>query len=293
MKKIYITTVLLLLFATFATAQERTISVQESRGRDVIVTTEGIVLQGIVTEVTDEQIRYQTIDMRENGPVFSVPATKVYAINYASGVTQIITPRLNGRRVASAPNATPDTTFQYLANNFSRGVLRLGFGFVKSYSSWTNTDEFETRNVTPGFYGAYHFQVSRLLQAGVQMSFAQYEYNREFISDYDEIYINQQINESLWALGLFARYELSQTFIRPYILGGVNLVFNNVSTVSDISSNVTIKSVRSEVPQTGFNPALIVRGGVDLRLSSRFGIYGDIGSGLHLVQLGLIFILED
>jgi opacity protein-like surface antigen len=294
MKKMYKLTLLFALFFTVALAQEEVKPpVQETRGRDVIVTTEGVLLQGIVIEVSDEQIRYQTIDMREKGPVFTVPANKVYAINYASGVTQIITPRLNGRRVATAGKAGPDTTFKYLAGNFSEGVLRLGFGFIKSYSSWTNTDDFETRNVTPGFTAAYHFQVSRLLQAGFSVGFAQYEYSREFNSDYDQIYISQQIDESLWALGLFARYELTQTFIRPYIIGGVNFVFNDVNVVSDISSNVSIKSVRSEVPQSGFNLSLIVRGGVDLRLSNRFGIYGDIGSGLQLIQLGVIFILED
>ena len=252
-----------------------------------------MLLQGIVTEVTEEFIRYQTIDMREKGPVFTLPANKVYAINYASGVTQIITPRLNGRRVASVGKSGPDTTFHYLASNFSHGVLRTGFGFIKSYSSWENTDDFETNNVTPGLNIGYHFQVSRLLQAGFNLGFAQYEYSREINSDYDQVYIKRQINESLWALGFFARYDLTQTFVRPYILGGVNLVFNDVNVVSDISSNTSIKSVRSEVPQSGFNFGLIVRGGVDLRLSNRFGIYGDIGSGLQLIQLGVIFILED
>lgn len=288
MKKILLLTAML-LFCVWTFAQE---SQGTLRARDLIVTTEGQIIQGIVKEVNDVEIKYYTIDMRENGPTFSIPAGKVYAINYSSGTTQFITPRLNGRRVAALSNE-PDTTWNYLIGNLSRGVARFGIGFLKSYSSWSNTDDFEVKAVSPGFNGAYHFQFSRLLQAGVMLSFAQYEYSRDYNSPYDGIGIAQRVNENLWALGLFARYELTQTFVRPYLLGGVNLVFSNGEIVSDLSTNSSQKSVRSEVPFSGFQPAIIARAGIDLRLSTRFGIYGDIGTGLHLAQVGFIFILED
>ncbi|MCU0357931.1 MAG: hypothetical protein MUE95_10150 [Cyclobacteriaceae bacterium] len=288
MRKI-ICLLLYVMLTSIAHAQEEK---STQRGRDVIITTEGQVIQALVIEVNESEIKYQLADMGQMGPTFTIPVNKVYAINYDSGTTQYFTPRLNGKKV-TALKTKPDTTWNYLIGNVSRGVLRIGLGSVKNFSTWNNMDDFSSRNVIPGFTAAYHFQVSRLLQAGSMLSIAEYEYRRTINSTYDNLIIDQRVNENLWALGFFARYELSQTFVRPYIIGGANLVFSNTTVTSDLTSNILIKSVRSEVPITSFRPAFIFRVGIDMRLSSRFGIYVDVGSGLHLVQNGFIFILED
>jgi opacity protein-like surface antigen len=197
-----------------------------------------------------------------------------------------------GKRTGNDNEISPDTSWAFIKSQLDRGVLRVGVGFFKNYSSLKGVDDYSIEVSAPGLALAYHTKVSRLFYAGVNLGIASFDYTQEFNSDYDQIYIRQTINEKLFTVGFFGRFDLTETFIRPYLLGGVNFNIAHVETNSELSNNVSVKSVNGYTKQAGVKPDLILRGGLDVRLSRRFGVYSDIGTGLNLFQVGVIFIFD-
>jgi hypothetical protein len=51
-------------------------------------------------------------------------------------------------------------------------------------------------------------------------------------------------------------------------------------------------SLNTVVHQSGIKPGLILRAGLDMYFGEKFGIYADVGTGISLVQVGVLFSLE-
>jgi hypothetical protein len=66
-----------------------------------------------------------------------------------------------------------------------------------------------------------------------------------------------------------------------------------MTTTSEITSlNGSNASLNVVANQSGIKLGLILRGGLEVYFGDNFGIYGDVGSGLSLVQFGVVFNLK-
>jgi opacity protein-like surface antigen len=78
----------------------------------------------------------------------------------------------------------------------------------------------------------------------------------------------------------------------PYLLGGIAINYSDIAMNGEIFFKDEQKYVSTQSGIRGFKSSVIARVGLDFNISDRFGIYSDIGTGLSLIQLGVIFSLK-
>lgn len=259
-------------------------------GAGIIIMRNGDVVFGIPTEISTEYVKYYRTDKPEK-TIYTVKKNTVYAIVHSDKSTEIITP-LPGQNKntdmmdsISLRQARKDT-FMY---NLTHGLVRAGVGFVQNHGSIDRSGF--SKSGSTGFLVGYVFPLNRSLKVGAQVAFNNFKYKRSAYSDYDEMQIDQRIKDKIFSPGVFARYDLNNLFIRPYLLAGLALNFYRLKTESVITAGDG-RGIQGTGDLHGSKFDLLLRGGADLHLSSKFGAYGDIGLGLNLIQLGVFFNLK-
>jgi hypothetical protein len=267
---------------------------------DVIIRVDGSIMYGRVLEVNQQVVKYQINDM-VTGPVIIIPRNLVYAISYSNNTTQIITPLFNQKTISviafdqsnnQAGSSAPRDTSSNLKHNLAHGSIKVGLGFYRGYSGIKGINNFNRSASSPSIYAAYLFRFNRFLITGVSLGYASFNYNYSRFSEYDQVSISQNITEAISTLGLFGRYNLMDGFIKPYLMMGLNVNYCNAFIKSDISFIDEGKHIITNTNIRGFKTNFVFRGGVDFMISRTFGLYGDIGTGTSLIQLGVIFSLK-
>ena len=289
----------IILFSGFAknlNAQSVPDSLQKS---DVIIQVDGVIIYGKVIELNSDNIRYKKNDMPD-GPVITMPRKLIYAVSYSNNTFQIVTPVFGKKTSAltafdqntGISKTESDSSRNNLKYNLAHGSIKLAMGFSREFTTLKGVDQFSKEASAPSVFAAYQFQFNRILKTGVSVGYAAFNYDYNYFSDYDQIGISQQIKESIISLGFYARYDLMQGFVKPYLIGGFNINYSTVNMDGEIYFKDEQKYVATQSGIQGFKSGFVFRGGLDLNISKSFGVYSDIGTGISLVQLGVIFILK-
>lgn len=252
----------------------------------VIILKNGEIIFGTSTEITPDIIKYVRTDITD-GTIYTIKRSEVYAIVHPDQTKEIITP-LPGQSKDDLMRAKSkkDTLKYYLTH----GLVRAGVGFVQNHGS-VSTSGYNTSG-PPGFLVGYVARLNSSILLGIQVAFNNFEYTSSQFSDYDNTQIDRKIKDKIIAPGLYARYNLTTAFIKPYITGGVSMNWYKLDTESHVLFLDNNKGVDTGGSVHGTQFDLILRAGVDLSLSSKFGAYGDIGFGTNLIQLGVFFNLQ-
>lgn len=259
---------------------------------DVIIKTNGNMLQCKITEVNDSLIRYKS-DPLDTARIYSdIPRSEVYAIAYGNGPSMVITPELMGKKADINPVPVCEGWDKF-KQNLGSGSISVGVGFVNFYSPLKNTNSFEDEQLMPSVFAAYTFRIAGKLKAGAHLGFGGNKLSRSAVSEYDQLAVSNEIEEHLFNLGLYCRYDFLDGFIKPFVRGGIDFIGVNMTTTSTVESlDGKMASISTVVQQRSIKPGLILRAGLDLYFGGKFGIYGDVGTGLSLVQVGFLFNLE-
>lgn len=292
--KSFILVVVLWIFTLSAGAQEKTDSLSV---KDVIIRVDGTIIYGKVTEINPTEIKYRLPGVPE-GIMVILPRNQVYAISFSDHTNQVITPGFGstGTAVKTVTTVTsagtkekPDTARHNLSYNMAHGALRLALGFSSEYSTFKGMEGYKSTAVTPSFYGAYQFDFNNWLKTGISIGYANLSYKMDESSDYDGLAITQDIKESITTFGLYGRYDILKGFIKPYLLGGLNINYTIANINGDIFFMNEGKHILSTSELNGFKTSLVARAGLDVMITRRFGVYSDIGTGSTLLQVGVIF----
>jgi hypothetical protein len=275
-----------------ALAQKKADSILRST-KDVIIKTNGNVFHCNIVEVNDSLVMYKFPEKDTIGQLHDVPRGEVYAIAYSNNFTQVITPELMGQEAYMTPYEGTCEGWDIFKQNLGKGSINISVGFVDFYSPIKDAKSFEDNKTMPTAFAGYTFRVKGKLKAGVHIGIGGNELSKSGVSEYDQLKVSMKIEERFLVVGLYCRYDILDGIIKPYVKGGLDFIGVFMTTTSETQSlDGSSASLKTIVNQSGIKPGLILRGGMELILGNKFGIYGDAGTGLSLVQLGVLFNLE-
>jgi hypothetical protein len=260
---------------------------------DVIVKTNGNMFRCSVMEVNDSLVKFTLPTNDTVVKILDLPRNEVYAISYGTGPATVITPELMGKEANIYTVDTGCDAWQAFADNLGNGALNIGIGFVNFYSPIKDWKSFDDNNVMPTVTAGYTFKIVKSLKGGVHLCVGGNDLSKSGESEYDQIKVYTEIDQKFFNLGLYCRYDLLKGIFKPYVKAGVDFFGLNMVTTSEATSlSGNEHSLKTVVHQSGIKPGVILRGGMDIYFSKLFGIYGDAGTGLSLVQVGVLFNFE-
>jgi hypothetical protein len=287
--------VIAFVYFLFLAASTTVAQTKPSTNAEIIIRVDGEIVFCTVTEITPDVIKYVRTDLPAS-PSYTILREEIYAIVHANQTKEVITPvgtaspskkpSHGGKVVQRSPEK--DSIFDY---NIKHGMVRVGLGFVRNNTS-IDASKYKVSADSPGLLLAYVFRFNRFLQIGAQIGFNRFTYTSTFFSAYDQAIIDQKIKDKVITPVLFGKYNLTNTFIKPYLIGGIGLNISDVSTQSNVLFIDTQRGTTTSGNIRGSQFDIVLRGGIDLSLSSRFGGYVDIGTGTNLVQIGALFNLQ-
>jgi len=270
----------------------RTPEVPVNEKPDIIFKTNGNMIQCKIIGVDDQQVNYKLSIKDTTSQYLSTSRGEVYAVAYGNGVAMMITPVLAGKESSIYPEAECEALEKF-KKDLGRGAINVGIGFVSFYSPYKDMSSYDDEQVMPSVFAGYTFKIKSKIKAGAYLGIGGNELSKTEVSEYDQVKISTFIEEGFFNLGLYCRYDILDGSIKPYLKGGIDLIGINTTTSASMESlDGTKISADTKVQQSGIKPGLILRGGLDIYLGEKFGIYSDVGTGLSLVQVGILFSLE-
>jgi hypothetical protein len=283
----------LMAFMTFAATAQQEADSTAAPARDVIVKTNGNMFHCSILEVNDSLVNYTLPDMDTTGQVNKVSRGEVYAIAYGNGLATVITPELMGKEANIYKKEKCCENLSAFKKNLGSGAINVGVGFVDQYSPLKDTKSFEDNKTMPKIFVGYTFKINSFLKGGIHIGLGGNELSKSGTSEYDQVMVSADIEETFINVGLFCRYDILKGAFKPYVKAGVDFMGINMVTTSEaVSLNGSGSSLKTVVHQSGIKPYMILRAGLDVYFSDLFGIYGDVGTGLSLVQVGILINLE-
>jgi hypothetical protein len=259
---------------------------------DVIVKTNGNMFQCKIVELNDIEVKYKLSIKDTSGTLLNIPRGDVYAVAYGNGLAMVITPELMGKEADLYPEDYCEA-WDTFKKNLGSGSINLGIGFISQYSPIKDAGSFEDTQDMPSIFAGYTFRIIKAFKAGVQLEIGGNTLTKSGESTYDQLRVSSEIDENFFCVGLFCRYDILDGPFKPYVKGGMNFIGVSMVTTSEAESlDGKTASLKTVVHQSGIKPGLILRAGIDIYFGEKFGIYADAGSGISLVQLGLLFNLE-
>ncbi|MBL7870745.1 MAG: outer membrane beta-barrel protein [Cyclobacteriaceae bacterium] len=290
--------ILLLIFPLTLSAQE---TGTPPAHFDVIIKINGDIIYGMVTEVTFDLVKYKRTDIPD-GPVYQLLRSEVYAISYRNQLKEILNPGSFNPPVDNVEEPFVETepeieeemeTPSFLdKTNLQRGEIRLGVGFIPSYSKIDNKDSYNTNIGFPPIIVTYLIPYKKSLMVGIQLATGTFNYSRSQFDDYDQIQTQSELKENLFQLSALGKYQFTSSDLRPYAILGLSLNISSVnaeSTLNFVDDDRTI-FVKSGVRNTGMG--VVVRAGLEYSLTDQIGFYTDLGTGVSLIQLGGVYKLN-
>jgi hypothetical protein len=272
-----------------ALAQKKADSILRNT-RDIIIKTNGNLFHCNIVEVNDNLVVYKFPEKDTIGELHNVPRAEVYTIAYGNGFTQVITPELMGQEAYMNPYKGTCEGWDTFKRNLGKGSINIGIGFVDFYSPIKNADSFTDNKTMPSISAGYTFRIKGKLKAGIQLGIGGNELTKSGVSEYDQVAISSKIEESFLVVGLYCRYDILDGMFKPYVKGGLDFIGVFMTTTSETQSlDGSSASLKTIVDQSGIKPGLILRAGMEVMFGDNFGVYGDAGTGLSLVQVGVLF----
>jgi len=268
---------------------------------DVIVKKNGEIIHGKVMEVNLELIRYKRTDIPD-GPIYVIPREDVFAISYRNQLTEYVAPVdslfLSGRRFPSTKNDKTVSKAKQQGNNdlfpyLAEGSFYIGVGGIGNISLVSDIDLYTAENIGPGAHITYFFPFKTNLELGATVGYARFKYSQQLYSEYDQLKTNTNLTESLLNFGVLAKYSIDLLILKPYASGGISYISSSVKSTSEVTFIDDNRVVVVEGGSRSKRFGILMRIGVNVKLLKNFGVYGDVGTGLTLVQLGAVIKLSN
>ncbi len=259
-------------------------------GQDVIVRKNGLLIQADVREIGLEVIKYRKASDPE-GPLYSMYRENIYAIVHDNGDKDYFSKP--DETTFTSPPANKEekknklfekiTESSYLFNSFS---ISIGAGVMESYSEVANTESVSNKSQNlPNIHIRGFTSLFKNFEMGLQLSFGKYEYDEASRNDYDNTLISNNVSEKILSATLAGRYTLNSKDFKPYGIMGIG--FNR----SRIDSQINFVMAEQNALSVGssnliYNAAFLARVGAKLKILDQASLYGDIGTGINLLQFG-------
>ncbi|MEP7143992.1 MAG: hypothetical protein ABI707_14015 [Ferruginibacter sp.] len=270
---------------------------QSNGGFDVIIKVNGDIIYGIVKEVGITLVTYKRTDIPD-GPIYTLFKNEIYAISYRNQVTDYFSPPVVQpiAPVGSDLNQYEKYPVDYRNKPvFRNGNIRIGLGFIKSFSKVDNKDQYTSSGTFPAINIGYDAYFRNQVRLGLQIGFGSRDYSKRDYSTYDSIQTNIDVKENIFSLFAYAKYNLTSNTsrIKPYIIGGLGI--NSSRIKSENSINFTNNPSQTLLVTSGTRSVgigLMARIGTDYYINNQMQAYADIGVGLAIVNLGISFNLK-
>ncbi|MBX2945049.1 MAG: hypothetical protein KF725_04390 [Cyclobacteriaceae bacterium] len=284
----------LLLFGLIVFANSQSVVAQHTdvppAQFDVIVKNNGEIITAKVMEVGLQSIRYKRTDIPD-GPVYEIKREEVFAISYRNQLKEYISP-VDSTRFAGASkkdnkqkgNAAEEGERWH--SNIRFGEFRIGAGFIRNFSKIKDAGKLTNEQSGPGVFVAYVFPFRKNVTLGLLSGLATYKYSEVLFSEFDQLQTERDIKENLFSLSIIGKYSTGWNFIDPYILGGLSFTTSNVRSDGSLTFLDDERVIKIQNSARGSSLGILFRVGFQVNLSSKIGIYSDIGNGLSLVQIG-------
>lgn len=264
---------------------------------DVIIKKNGDIVYGLVKEVNLEFIIYQRTDIPD-GPFYTIRRGEVYAISYRNQVKDILAP-INippGTPIVD-PRLVPDyNDYDYKLTRdrlFRNGVVRVGLGFLRSYSKVKDASQYATSGSFPTVSIAYDARYNSTLRVGILAAIGSHKFNTDRLSLYDSTQSSIKIKENIFNIYLYGRYEVvagSRSALRPYITFGIGLNSAHItseSTVSFLNNSDQLLLIKSGTRAAGIG--FMGRAGADYYFNNQVSVFADAGFGASVLNVGVSF----
>ncbi|MEO5889631.1 MAG: outer membrane beta-barrel protein [Ferruginibacter sp.] len=269
---------------------------QLNAGFDVIIKINGDIIYGIVKEVGIDLVTYKRTDIPD-GPIYTLFKNEIYAISYRNQLTEYFSPAA-GEQVIEPLTSDPYKNYpiDYRHNPILRnGSLRVGLGFIKSFSRVDNKDEYSSSGTFPAINIGYDADFKNQVRLGIQLGFGSRRYAKQDYNTYDSVQNNIDIKENIFSLFAYARYSLmnNSSRIKPYLIGGLGINSSRINSENTI--NFTNNSTQTLLVTSGTRSVslgLMARVGAEYYINNQIQAYADIGVGLAVVNLGISFNLK-
>jgi hypothetical protein len=273
-------------------AKAKADSLFQNTVQDVVIKTNGNLFHCRIAEVNDSVVLYK-LETDTSGQMHSIAKKEVYAIAYGNNVAYIVTPELMGQPAPKSEAPSNCAGLETFKKNLGKGSINVGVGFIDFYSPIKDADSYEDTKTMPTVFAGYTVKLKGHWKAGVHLGVGGNELQKSAVSEYDQLKISANIDEKFLVVGLYGRYDILDGMFKPYLKGGVDFIGTFMTTTSEITSlNGSNASLNVVANQSGIKLGLILRGGLEVYFGDNFGIYGDVGSGLSLVQFGVVYKLK-
>ena len=288
--------VFLMLFVTvlFHNGASQTTSNYNS-GFDVIVLNNGNIIHGKVVEVGLYLVRYKRTDIPD-GPIYEILRDEIYAISYRNQLNEYFIPgdhKIFGEPSPFVPHIEetpypPEVEPPVWYSGIRYGKIRIGLGGFRNYSLISDTRSYRVEPGFPGLHLGYLFPFMQVLDIGIVLGLANFNYSERVFSEYDQLSTDRTIRESLLTFSAAGKYSLDIDLIRPYVMAGMTYINSNVrseGTISFLGHEQTV-NVRGGSRVSG--AGILFRLGAEFTISDNISGYADAGTGLSLVQAGIV-----
>ncbi|MBE7169121.1 MAG: outer membrane beta-barrel protein [Williamsia sp.] len=261
---------------------------------DVIIKRNGDIIYGLVKEVGLELIKYQRTDI-PNGPIYTIPRFEVYAISYRNQVRDILAPVVDPaliRPPGYIDYNTPggryyDRRGSFLSRN---GSAQLGLGFIRGFSKVKNANDYSSSASFPVVTIAYDALYKGPVRLGMQLAFGSHKFSGQGYNDYDSTQSTVSIKENVFTIHVYAKYILLNTSsaFQPYALLGLGLNTANIRTnqeVNFVNRADKVLLINSGARAVGLG--ILARIGTEYNLNNRLRVFGDVGAGPAIINLGI------
>ncbi len=279
---------LLSVLAFFAQASQAQVASDTLSGHDIIVLRTGKMIRAKVIEIGLDVIKYKRAGYF-NGPTYTIARTDVYAINYPDSRSDYLmiadSTGLFGVQKPQPP-VKKKKKFDFAKN----GRASLGLGFIKAFSKGDDAlDNVSRQGILPAFHLRYSFEQSEGLRFGLELATASYKFEGDSFDSYDEVVVDGTVEESVFSMSAFAQYELQGSKIRPYAIGGLGINISSVDTQLTVAPVTTEAGYLLTSGTRSTQLGVLLRGGVLYGITDQLDAYFDIGTGVSLMQVGVVF----
>ncbi len=266
-------------------------------GFDVIIKRSGEIIYGLVKEVGLQLIKYQRTDIPD-GPIYTIPRFEVYAISYRNQVKEYLNPaddpalmrppvRYNSNRPYSNRPYNYNLNQRFL---LQQGAVRIGLGFIRGFTKVKNANEYSSSAGFPVVIIGYDALYRSPIRLGVQLAFGSHKFSKQEYSEYDSTQSNVTLKENVFTLHLYGKYNLLTTAsaFQPYAIIGLGITSSNVKSdyaINFVDNADKVILVKSGARSVGLG--ILARIGTDYAINNQLRIFGDIGAGPSLINIGV------
>jgi len=272
-----------------------------AHAQDVIIKKDGLIIHADLIEVGLEILKYRKSSY-PNGPVFSLPINEVYAIAYGDKTSDYFVLPSTGdifsnndyqeEQIADTLESEPMEEQVVFSNSNIMESIRasIGIGIFNTYSkAEEGIENISKQTFLPAFNFRVWMDLEDNIKIGLQLTATEFNFSMDEFNNYDDVVILTDIDENIFSLVGFGRYDFRGDIIKPYALAGIGFNQSRIHTQRNLSfvEEGPLFNINSYA-QT-INLAIMLRAGVSVVALDNISFYIDAGTGISVLQTGIQF----